>query len=33
VVWNQTFSLQTTPGYDDVTGLGTPTGAFLNALK
>lgn len=30
---NQTLSLQTTPGYDDVTGLGTPTGAFLNALK
>jgi len=30
---NQTLSLQTTPGYDDVTGLGTPTGAFLNAFK
>jgi subtilase family serine protease len=29
---NQTLSLQTTPGYDDVTGLGTPTSAFLNAL-
>ena len=30
---NQTLSLQTTPGYDDVTGLGTPAGAFLDALK
>lgn len=30
---NQTLSLHTTPGYDDVTGVGTPTGAFLNALK
>jgi subtilase family serine protease len=30
---NQTLSLQTTAGYDDVTGLGTPTDAFLNALK
>lgn len=29
---NQTLSLQTTPGYDDVTGLGTPTSAFLSAL-
>jgi subtilase family serine protease len=26
---NQTLSLQTTPGWDDVTGLGTPTGAVL----
>jgi len=26
---NQTLSLQTTPGYDDVTGLGTPTAALL----
>ncbi|PYU20442.1 MAG: serine protease [Acidobacteria bacterium] len=26
---NQTLSLQTTPGYDDVTGLGTPTAAVL----
>src|SRR5215469_6088336 len=26
---NQTLSLQTTPGYDDVTGLGTPTSSFL----
>jgi subtilase family serine protease len=30
---NQTLSLDTTPGYDDVTGLGTPTSAFLDALK
>lgn len=30
---NQTLSLQTTPGYDDVTGLGTPTGSFIDALK
>jgi subtilase family serine protease len=30
---NQTLSLQTTPGYDDVTGLGTPTKTFLNALS
>ena len=29
---NQTLSLQTTPGYDDVTGVGTPTSAFLSAL-
>src|SRR5262249_51369153 len=29
---NQTLSLQTTSGYDDVTGLGTPTNAFLAAL-
>lgn len=29
---NQTLSLQTTPGYDDVTGLGTPTSVFLSAL-
>lgn len=29
---NQTLSLQTTPGYDDVTGLGTPTSSFLSAL-
>ncbi|MGZ3639199.1 MAG: serine protease, partial [Ktedonobacterales bacterium] len=32
-VLNQTLSLQTTPGYDDVTGVGTPTSAFLSALK
>jgi subtilase family serine protease len=30
--FNQTLSLKTTAGYDDVTGLGTPTGAFLAAL-
>ena len=30
---NQTLSLQTTPGYDDVTGLGTPTSDFFNAMK
>src|SRR5262249_34390673 len=30
---NQTLSLDTTPGYDDVTGLGTPTSSFLSALK
>jgi len=30
---NQTESLQTTPGYDDVTGMGSPNGAaFLRAL-
>jgi len=29
---NQTLSLQTTPGYDDVAGLGTPTSSFLSAL-
>ena len=26
---NQTLSLETTPGYDDVTGVGTPTAALL----
>ncbi len=30
---NQTLSLDTTPGYDDVTGLGTPTSSFLSALS
>ena len=30
---NQTLSLHTTPGYDDVTGLGTPTSSFLAALR
>ena len=30
---NQTLSLKTTPGYDNVTGLGTPTGSFLTALS
>jgi subtilase family serine protease len=29
---NQCLSLQTTPGWDDVTGLGTPTSDFLSAL-
>jgi subtilase family serine protease len=29
---NQTLSLQTTPGWDDVTGIGTPTGSFVGAL-
>lgn len=29
---NQTLSLATTPGYDDVTGLGTPTTAFLSKV-
>src|SRR6266436_5362129 len=29
---NQTLSLKTPPGYDDVTGLGTPTSSFLSAL-
>jgi hypothetical protein len=31
---NQTGTIHTAPGYDDVTGLGTPNGsAFLNALR
>jgi subtilase family serine protease len=30
---NQALSLRTTPGYDDVTGLGTPTSSFLSALS
>jgi subtilase family serine protease len=30
---NQTLSLKTTPGYDDVTGLGTPTSSFLAAIS
>jgi len=30
---NQTLSLKTTLGYDDVTGVGTPTGTFIDALK
>lgn len=29
---NQTLSLQTTPGYDDVTGLGTPTASLVTSL-
>jgi subtilase family serine protease len=31
--FNQTLSLHTTPGYDDVTGLGTPNSSFIDALK
>lgn len=30
---NQTLSLQTTIGYDDVTGVGTPASGFLSALS
>ncbi len=30
---NQTLSLETTTGYDDVTGVGSPTSSFLSALK
>ena len=30
---NQTLSLDTTPGYDDVTGLGTPTSSFLGGVS
>jgi subtilase family serine protease len=30
---NQTLSLHTTPGYDDVTGRGTPSSSFLSALS
>jgi subtilase family serine protease len=30
---NDTLSLHTTSGYDDVTGLGTPTGSFVGALS
>jgi subtilase family serine protease len=29
---NQTLSLDTTPGYDDVTGLGTPASGFLGSV-
>jgi subtilase family serine protease len=29
---NQTLTLQTTAGYDDVTGVGTPSSSFLSAL-
>jgi subtilase family serine protease len=29
---NQTLSLHTTPGWDDVTGLGTPTSTFLSTI-
>ncbi len=30
---NQTLSLDTTPGWDDVTGLGTPTSSFLGTVS
>jgi subtilase family serine protease len=30
---DQTLSLRTTPGWDDVTGLGTPTANFISALS
>ena len=30
---NQTLSLKATPGYDDVTGLGTPASGFIAALR
>jgi hypothetical protein len=31
---NQTGTIRTRPGYDDVTGVGTPNGsAFLDALS
>jgi hypothetical protein len=30
---NQTLSLHTTPGWDDVTGIGTPTTSFVGALS
>src|SRR5437764_3198736 len=30
---NQTLSLHTTPGYDDVTGLGTPASSFIGTLR
>jgi len=29
---NYTLSLQTTPGWDDVTGIGTPASGFVSAL-
>jgi subtilase family serine protease len=29
---DQTLSLHTTPGYDDVTGIGTPSGSFISTL-
>lgn len=31
--FNQTLSLDTTPGYDDVTGLGTTDEGFISTLK
>src|SRR5438876_4977357 len=30
---NQTITLQSTPGWDDVTGIGTPTSSFVGALS
>src|SRR5438128_5973374 len=30
---NQTLTLHTTPGWDDVTGIGTPTSSFVGALS
>jgi len=30
---NKTLSLRTTPGWDDVTGIGTPTSSFVGALS
>lgn len=30
---NQTRSLNTTPGWDDVTGLGTPRAPFLSIIS
>ena len=30
---NQTLSLKTTPGYDDVTGLGTPSASFITKVS
>ena len=30
---NQTLTLHTTPGWDDVTGIGTPTSSFIGALS
>jgi hypothetical protein len=31
--FDQGLSLQTTPGWDDVTGVGTPTASFFSALS
>src|SRR5439155_21370794 len=31
--FNQTLGLKTAPGWDDVTGLGTPTSGFIGALS
>jgi hypothetical protein len=30
---NQTESLKTAPGWDDVTGIGTPASGFIGALS